>query len=54
MKKSPLKAIELGVEGFALRGIDPILSKKGEYLGSIGNFYTPNDALKLIRAKNDK
>lgn len=53
-KKLPLKAIELGVGGFALRGIDPILSKKVEYDGSVGNFYTPNDALKLIIAKNDK
>lgn len=52
--KLPLKAVELGVGGFALRGIAPIFSKSKEYLGSVEYFYTPDDALKLLKTKDNK
>ncbi len=52
--KLPLQAVELGVGGFAMRGIAPIFSKSNEYLGSVEFFYTPEDALKLLQTKDNK
>ncbi len=46
--KKPLKAIELGKGGFAIRGIAPIISNSDEYLGSVEMFYNPLDIIDII------
>lgn len=43
----PLKAIEFGVGGFAIRGIAPIINN-GTYLGSVEFLYDIKDILKLL------
>ena len=46
--KKPLKAIEIGRAGFAIRGIAPILDDEGNYLGSVEAFYTLSDIVEDI------
>lgn len=48
----PIKAIELGVGGFAIRGIVPIINDNNNYIGSVEYFFSPNDLLKLISNKD--
>ncbi len=52
--KQPLKGIELGVGGFAIRGIAPILDTNKNYLGSVEYFFTPEDVLKLLKTSDSK
>lgn len=50
--KQPLKAIEFGVGGFAIRGISPIVIN-GEHLGSVEFLYTMKDVIDLISSKSE-
>ena len=52
--KQPLKGIELGVGGFAIRGITPILDTNKNYLGSVEYFFTPKDVMKLLKTSDSK
>ncbi len=51
--KKPIKAIEFGVGGFALRGIAPIITD-GQYLGSVEFLYEIKDVLNLMSNDNSK
>ncbi len=46
-KQKPLKAIELGKGGFAIRGIAPIFNGE-EYIGSVEMFYNPMDIISIL------
>ncbi len=46
--KKPLKAIELGKGGFAIRGLAPIIDDNNDYLGSVEMFYNPLDIIDVI------
>lgn len=51
--KQPVKAIEFGVGGFAVRGLSPIIFE-GEYLGSVEFLYSIKDILNLLSADKSK
>ncbi len=46
--RKPITGIELGIGGFAIRGIVPIFNKNNSYLGSVEYFYSPDDLLNLL------
>lgn len=45
--KKPVKGVELGVGGFAIRGLAPIFDSS-KYVGSVEMFYNPFDAIKSM------
>ena len=45
---TPLKGIEIGKDGFSVRGIVPILDENKDYLGAVEVFYPFNNILKKI------
>lgn len=51
--KKPLKGIEAGVGGFAIRGIVPIMDGQN-YLGSVEFQYYPEDLIKLLKTDNSQ
>lgn len=51
--EKPLKAIEFGVGGFAIRGIAPIFIR-GDYVGSVEFLYEMKDVLNLLTSDKSK
>jgi len=50
----PLKCIELGKGGFAIRGIAPIISARGDYLGSVEVFFEIHDIYPFLSSDAEK
>ncbi|OYT14686.1 MAG: hypothetical protein B7C24_17010 [Bacteroidetes bacterium 4572_77] len=50
--ESPVKGVELGKGGFAIRGISPIFDNAGEYIGSVEVFFEIIDLLPYLNYKN--
>lgn len=51
--KSQVKGIELGVGGFAIRGLSPIFDN-GNYIGSCEMFYNPIDVINYLALDKEK
>jgi len=51
--KSTVKGIELGVGGFAIRGLAPIFDN-GQYVGSCEMFYNPIDVINFLALDDEK
>ena len=49
----PLKGIEVGRGGFAVRGIAPVKSKSGKHLGTCEVLYSFNDIVKMSRIQKE-
>lgn len=52
--KKPIRAIEIGKGGFALRGISPIFDNKRKYIGSVEVFFEPFDVINIIKVDKRK
>jgi len=50
---TPQKGIEIGRAGLVIRGLSPILSETGEYLGSVEVFYNLNDLISMSTLTKD-
>jgi len=46
--QKPISAIELGVGGFAIRGLSPIFDENNKYIGSCEMFYNPDDVINFL------
>lgn len=51
--QKPVKGIELGVGGFAIRGLAPIFDD-GQYIGSCEMFYNPLDVINFLSLDKEK